>query len=409
MMLVDNTQGQANSTTANGAHIPTAFLNALGNILEACVNSTGGGTNAITGLPTTTTTASGTSNDGTICGRLFAYTSYTADGTATGTLTAAGNTLDAIKNLARRPSGSPTLFDTACSSNVTGTTPAATCIYNLSTPNPYYTTALTDAPPDWMLGIFYVKYSFGAATSSTYCGGSTMAPSTVYPLWLATDIDDNIAILNSDSSNTYCYNVITIANDGTPIGTSTINNEGNTTGTTKLGLKWLSTDAYGHAIVAAGSANVVDIYAAGPSDSTISLARSVAVTGTPTYSGVENNGDTYTGGVGSSNSLQVMTAGTLSHTVPTYTVSTVGTATTKNFFQTSIDIYGNVWTNNTLSASVVSVFVPGASANKLAPAPANGCTSSGAGNIPDSNGNEWLVADASGCGSTPIPTHYLPQ
>jgi hypothetical protein len=74
--LVNYSTGQPNATTSNGALVPVQFINTLGNILQACVNSSGGGTNTASGAPSTTTsTGGGTTHDGTLCGKLFAYTS----------------------------------------------------------------------------------------------------------------------------------------------------------------------------------------------------------------------------------------------------------------------------------------------------------------------------------------------
>lgn len=400
-----------NATTANGATVPVQLLNTMGNSLQDCVNSAGGGTDG-TGVGTSTPTA----NDGTACGQLFSFTSYTttaAIGPNTGTTTNLypTNTLSAMQNLAKRPSGASTTWNAGCTA--TGTVNSSVqCIYNMSSAFPFYNTAMTAAPPDYLLAISYPKGAFGGTTTSTTCNTSSLSStSLLYPFWLATDIDDNIVVLNTDSSSTYCYNVLTFSNSGTPIGSSAIFN--NTTGTTSLGLKWISTDAFGHAIVPAGAANSVQIYAAGASDSTIAQAASVAVTaggsGQPVYAAVENNGDIYLGGQGSASNFQVLTAGTQSHTAPTYTDAIVGTtpnALTSKLFQVAIDINGNVWANNSSSSTVANYsYAPGAAG--YVKTNGVGSSSSGSGNSPDIYGNEWLVLkDATNAATDIYKTGY---
>lgn len=406
-MLVDYASGVPAQTTANGALVPTALINTLGNILQACVNSGGGGTDA-TGATTTTIGANGTGHDGTPCGKLFAFTSYTNDGTSATMLHAAGNTLQAVQNLAKRPTGSASNFNSTCDSNSgSGTTSSVTCLFNLGTPVGLYQTSMTAAPPDWMMGIAYPKGSFGGAGTSTNCNGTAiMSTSLLYPIMLATDADDNIVVLNSDSSKNYCYNVITLSNSGTPIGSSAIENF--STGTASLGLSWISTDAFGHAIVPAGNSNVVNIYAAGANDSTILPAASFTIgTSSLWYSAVENNGDIYmTGGDSGtySSSFQMLAAGMQSHNAPTYTASQVtGTAIASRLFQISADPHGTLWFTNSSSSTVAPYsYVPGASA--WYKQNTGGCSSNGSGSSADSNGNFYMVLQdpTPSCSSTVI-------
>ena len=110
-MLIDTSDAYLPPTTANGANVPQQEVFTLGNVLQACVNSTGGGTNLGsagtdgTGLTNTSTVAasggnSGLQNDGTVCGRLFSYTSYTNTGTLPGTTpTSFGNTITTTYNV----------------------------------------------------------------------------------------------------------------------------------------------------------------------------------------------------------------------------------------------------------------------------------------------------------------------
>jgi hypothetical protein len=324
--LVSTSTGQANATTTSGATIPAQFINTLGNILQACVNSTGGGTT--NGVPTTTTTASGTSNDGTICGMLSAYTSYTSTGASSGTLVAAGTTLGYIQNLAKHPSGSPTMFNSSCGSNSSGSTPAATCIFNLAPSTSFYTTSMTSAPPDWMLGIQYPRGSFNSTAASPSCGSATISTLGIYyPYSIATDINDNLVILNEDSNSGICYNLITIGFDGTPIGANAFD----TSTADPLNVAF---DAFGHAFVPAKGAtnNGINVYAAGTGDSNIpklttatASSTGVASLSLPYYVAVDQNDNVFftsRTSPATNNNGEITPSKPESHSGPAYTSGT---------------------------------------------------------------------------------------
>jgi hypothetical protein len=398
--LVNTSNGQPNGTTSNGALVPVQFINTLGNILQACVNSNGGGTNTTTGAPSTTTsTAGGTTNDGTNCGKLFAYTSYTLNGTATGTLVAAGNTLSAIQNLAKRPTGSATLFDTGCSSGGTGTTTAATCIFNLGTPVGIYQTSMTAAPTDWTLGISYPKGSFSTATNGVTCAGSPTTNGALYPFMVATDINDNVVILNGDASTASCYNLLTIGFDGTPL-------QGNGFDNNNAIPIWISTDAFGHAIVPVhGTAeNGVRIF--GTTDANLPLVGTIAAvlntsTNFPFYSGVDQNDGIYLADQPATNTTTnnfgyVPVSGTESHSTPVYAAPAVPTPTsTSKLDVISVDINGvGFTTTNSSSSGITRALVAGA-ATDTTQTLAN-ITTSGLITATDSQGNIWNVANQAG-------------
>jgi hypothetical protein len=129
--------------------VPQALLNSLGNVLQSCVNSTGG------------TTAS------TNCGMFFsAVKPFVLSGTAsapTDTLSAA---IDVVK--------SPT-------SNV-GT------IYGLANPTGFFNPTLAQAPTDWSLAIVYsVPINTGTATVAGF------------PMAVALDPNDNVCLLVADT------------------------------------------------------------------------------------------------------------------------------------------------------------------------------------------------------------------
>jgi len=419
--LVSTSTGQANTTTATSAIIPNPLINALGNILQACVNSTGGGTNASTGLPTTTTSASGTTYDGTNCGALSAFTSYTLNGTPTGTLVAAGNTLGFVQNLAKHPGGSSTTFNSACASGSSGATSAATCIFSLSTPNVYYTPNMSAAPPDWSLSIQWPKGSFSSTTNATTgCSGSPTTSGLLYPFMLATDINDDLVILNGDASTIVCINLLSIGFDGTPIGAIPFDNTVATT-------VWLSTDDFGHAIVpvhgGGGTANAnngVRIYEAGPTDTSISLittyeSATTAAANAPYYTGVDQNDTIWIAAENAANDLGWLAlSGSNSHASPTYTGGVTSTAVTSNMTSANIDVTGNVFSVGSSSSGterirVIPAQIPSATTNATEAASttegSSNTTSNGFMVVPDNAGKAWVVdtAPASGTSGQGVP------
>jgi len=430
--LVSTTNGQANATTTTSAVIPNRLINTLGNVLQACVNSTGGGTSASTGLPTTATSAGGTTYDGTNCGALSAFTSYTRNGTPTGTLVAAGNTLGFVQNLAKRPGGSSSTFNSACASGSTGTTTAATCILNLGTPAVYYTPVMSAAPPDWSISIQWPKGSFSNATNSTTCVTSSV-PATnglLYPYMLATDINDNLAIVNGDGSANVCMNIITIGFDGTLIGANAFDG-------TSTQLNSIAMDDFGHAIVpvhgAGGTSNPnngVRIYAAGTGDSSPTLittyeylsTAATAAEDLPYFVAVDSNDTIWIGNEGGVNGFGWLTLnGTPnSHLTPVYTAGAITTPNTGKSESASIDINNNFFTATSSSSntsrpytikatsSTALVSSPPASATEAAATDeASGVTSvtsNGFMVLPDTNGNIWQVdtSNATDVQGTPI-------
>jgi hypothetical protein len=401
--LVNTTTGQVNQTTSNSAVIPAQLINTLGNVLQTCVNSTGGGTSTTTGLPTTTTTSSGASHDGTACGRLSAYTSYTSNGTSSGTLTAAGNTLGYIQNLAKRPGGTVATFDSACDSNSgSGTTTAATCIFNLVTTQTFYTTAMTAAPPDWMLAIFYPKASLSnTANTTTGCSGSPAGLGLLYPYFVATDINDNIAILNGDGNVNVCYNLITIGFDGTPLAADQFDN-------TSQQLTMAANDSFGHTIIpvhptSGTTGGSVRVYSTG-TDSTINLVNSVsssisATAADPYFLAVDQADNIYINSEGALTAGgdfgYLFPSGTESHSTPTYTGGILTSTSTSKGLQISMDINGNVFQETSASTgSTRPYFTPqgGTSFTEAGTGDeGTGSSSNGLVQFPDTNGKDWIA------------------
>jgi len=351
LALVSTTTGAAKATTPSGALVPATELNTLGNIMQACVNSAGGGTDATTGLPNTTTTASGTSHDGTACGKLFAFTSYTNNGTASGTLTAAGNTLSAFINLVKRPMGSASTFDSACDSNSgTGATTAVACIFNLSAPIAFYQPSMSVAPNDYMIGIAYAKGAFSTSSTNTFatqtspvCAATTTNNGLFYPTFVQTDINDNVLILNGDASTAVCGDIIEIGSDGTFISNSGVDN-------TDAAVTSIALDAWGHVLLPLFGSTGLRFYqygANGLSDTNDS-SMPILLTATNTnvankgqYASVDSNGKIYVGSHNTTSNWGYFAPTTLSHTAPVYSAGTTVGTTTSQIFSANIDLFNN--------------------------------------------------------------------
>jgi hypothetical protein len=403
-LLVNSTSGQVGSTTTNGAVIPTALINTLGNAIQACVNSNGGGTNGA-GTPTTTTSAAGTTTDGTACGNLSAYTSYTLNGTATGTLVAAGNTLGYLVNLAKHPVGSlSTTFTNGGATVCSGT--AASCIFALAPSQGAYQTAMSAAPPDFSLSIYYPKNSLSSvANTTTGCTGSPATLGLLYPWALATDINDNIDIVNGDASTTVCMNVISAAFDGSPVGVIQYDN-------TSALPNWIANDAFGHSIVpvhgsGSGTTNTnngIRIYSTG-ADTNINLLSgsqyynaTANALQTPYFVTIDSSDSIWIGAQNGTNDFGVLKLnGSNSHTAPSYTFTALATATAKSVPMYT-DVNNNVFFAGSSGSGGSRAYAIPAGTTTYTEAPAGdegtatSSTSNGAALMPDTSGNVWEIA-----------------
>jgi len=218
--------GTSNST---GGIIPDDEIFLLGNILQACVNSTGvSGTN------------NATANDGTACGKLFSFTTPPQAGAAVPT-----NTLQAMVDLAKYPNPSVNTWNAGCTAAGTGSNTATSCLFNLAPPTGAYTNALLAAPADWALAVVYAS-GYGANTTATGCTVAGTCPGVLYPYYLALDASDNVYIVNWDGSAgttpnhaTTSTNILGIGFDGTPLFASPKD-------TTNLAIEQIATDTASH-------------------------------------------------------------------------------------------------------------------------------------------------------------------
>ena len=229
-MIVGYTGYPQASYAGRGGAIPTDQVYALGNILEACVNSN----------PTFTVTPSATANDGSACGQLFSLTTPPISGATTPV-----NTLQAMKNLAHYPLGNGTTWNgtgsgataTACTASTGGSLSAVQCLYNITYPNSFFQTAITQAPPDWSMSI---GYATGYGVETTGCASTCSG--LKYPMALALDYQDNVYVLNwSTNPSTTYINVVGLAYDGTPLFATA-----NDTSANDLTMLAIGTDTAGH-------------------------------------------------------------------------------------------------------------------------------------------------------------------
>jgi hypothetical protein len=383
--LVSTITGQAYTALPSPANtagvVPAAMINLMGNIMQSCVNTTG-----------TTGTNTATANDSTGCGRLFSLTTPPISGSAVPT-----NTLQAMINLAKYPHPSTT-WNTACTS-ASGTTKALTCIFNLATPNTFYTPALTGAPTDWAIAIVYPKGT-GAITGAS-C--SSTCPGLTFPWDLALDISDNVYVTNNDSSSQASQNVLGFAYNGVVLWSDPTN-------TTQDKVKKIATDGLGHVITAnntgtAGSTNanaVITIYSA---SSGAQLASIETATSMPFGITVDPYNNIWYG-ISAANIQNIYK---LSYTGVTAGVPQYSTATftnpptaTQPLYQISLDSKLNLWAIGFLGTSgndsiaylfpnTGSVASP-AYAGTLKSATTGGGTSGlGYGIVADSSGKGWEI------------------
>jgi hypothetical protein len=221
----------------------------------------------------------------------------------------------------------------------------------------------------------------------------------LYPYMIATDINDNISILNGDGSANVCMNLITIGFDGTPIAANQFDN-------TNQQLVWVANDSFGHTIVpvhlAATTGGAVRVYSTG-TDTTINLvstqtATNVSAANQPFYVAVDSSDTIWIDGQAAlaSDFGKLALSGANSHTSPAY-VGTAITTTTSKGLQMSIDINNNAFTATSASTGAARPFFfpAGGTTAPEAPASDEGSPSTSTSNgfliMPDSVGNVWMV------------------
>ena len=184
--LVNSTTGTANSTVSGNstAVVPQALINTLANTVEACVNSSGSGSTA--------------------CTTLMGYSNYANLNPSIST--APTNTLQALQYMALYPvaAASPTTAY-AAGPPATGIQPSAAtqAFFNIANGNAYYSPALTSAPLDYTIAIYYP-----VSPASPNPANST--PASPVPWGIATDISDNVYVYFNNTPPS----IVSVASDG---------------------------------------------------------------------------------------------------------------------------------------------------------------------------------------------------
>ena len=343
--MMNISTGQPNATYANrngGGIIPTAQIFSLGNILQACVNSTG---------PKTPASNTATGNDGTACGMLYSLTTPPYSGAAVPT-----NTMAAMLNLVKFPAPQGTTWSNDCTSSTGGTNTAIACIYNISPPTAGpYANALASAPPDWALAVVYQggygsNTAIAPACAVTGTSGAGLPCSGLnYPYYVVADYADNIYIANQDTSVGTTQNIMGFTYDGTLLFASAQD-------TTNTQIKMLGTDLAGHVMglnnAASGGSpalNNLRVFSTGTytgGGTAGSLVASVAAgTTLPLALAVDSANGVYYMNTNVSGSLR-RAAYSGSAATPTYTVSTFtpqDSSVNGGTLQLSLDAASNVW------------------------------------------------------------------
>lgn len=376
--LANTANGQAYATLpapANTAAVaPAALLNLMGNILQACVNTTG-----------TTGTNTATSNDGSGCGKLFSLTTAPLAGSAV-----PGNTLQAMMNLAKYPNIATATWNSGCTVAGSGTTSGTACLFSLATGNSYYLPSLVGAPADWSIAIVIPQ---GQGAITTGCSGTCSG--LTYPWSPALDISDNIYITNNDSSNQNWENVLSFAYNGVPLWSTPQNS-------TQKAVKFIATDGLGNVLTAnnsTGSNQVITIY----------NGATGAVLGSPILTAVDSpfgitidpfNNIWYSSSSTGVQNLQELTYTGTSGGVPQYTAATFAhpPIASQGIYQLALDGALNLWGVGNASSASSTFFFPNtgtvaapAYTGTLKSAATAGSTSHGYGIAPDGSGNAWEV------------------
>jgi len=150
--------------------VPATLLNTIADIVQACVNSTGG-----------------TSGDSSSCGNLFLNT--TPPTTTTTSPITPTNTLQAMINLAKAP---------------TMTASQITALYALSSSSAYFQPNLTTAPHDFSVAIYYTGVNI-SSTNTAF----------VYPFYVTIDANDNVYSMDQATSSTGTVTVASMTANGT--------------------------------------------------------------------------------------------------------------------------------------------------------------------------------------------------
>ncbi len=251
--------GQARTAvpTNTASYLPAQLLNTLGDILQNCVDSAGGGV----------------AGDTTFCGNLFTLATPPTTGAPAPT-----NTLQVALNMAKYPTNN------------------LNALYTLQSRTPYFTPTLSAAPTSLSVSIFY-----GAEANGGY---------VPFPIDLALDAADNVYILygstgnssttsGTGTANTYGA-VVALGADGTQIFYGPQNN-------TLLYPTQIAVNSKGRVFVTNNDTQTLlngGLYATAPNSTTGALSQ-IATLSNPSGIAVDRNNDIWLSAANSTgNSIQ---------------------------------------------------------------------------------------------------------
>jgi hypothetical protein len=375
--------GSAQTTTMTGvtaATFTTAFNTAFQTALGVtATNVSGSGTVTIAGPTGTTNTlsftgstfTSGTVDDGSTCGTLFAAATPVGGATPT-------NTLQVALNMAHYP------------------THNAATIFNLGPAAAAFNPSISAAPLDMSISIVYPKYN--ATTNGVSTCPSSAGPYTnglCYPYSLALDSFDNVYVMNSNASNTTESNIVAYSSAGTPLWSTA-------TDTVNTSPKYIAADGLGNIFMVnnasgATTENIVEYAASsGAVETTITAAA-----GLPWGIAVDSSNNLWysIAAKGATQNLFELTY----QSPNTYSQATFGTtpnnaAAAQDAYAVVIDPSGNVWESSYLSTGTSSPSVFPYTAAVTSPATAAYNTPEVTAAVASGNSSYGLVVDASGNG-----------
>ncbi len=380
------TQSGGVANQGNGV-VPQATIDALANILAACIDSTP----AINGGLSTQ------------CKTLFNTATDNGNTVASGD-TAATDTATAAINIARYPAGN---------SSGTPSPTYVTDLYGIPTGTVPYAPTLNAAPHDWTLAINYpytAVSGYAGATNNLLGSAESIEVDSIGQIWVTAQTNKDIArysplgILNTSESFNYIPGYVSIdgngnawtgnANSTSPIFEYNSNGVLTTTYNTQFNHAYVVlTDKAGDAFTFASTANTggnyeMFEYPAGSTSSTtatqISISPSIFTAGTNAGHGaIDAAGDLWVTTENPGNQIARFTpAGVTAFTPIT---------TTQQPEFPAIDASGNAWIAIQATNSVIDVVSPTGTVNQLTPATTGAELTATFGAAIDGNGNAWFV------------------
>jgi len=166
--------GLAYTTTPSnpGGTVPTTLLNTIADIVQACVNSSGG-----------------VAGDGSGCGTLF--TNTTPPSTSTASPITPTNTFQAMINLAKYPSM---------------TAAQVSALFALASSTAFFQPTLTTAPHDFSVAIYYASVTV-SGTATTFG----------YPYFVTLDYNDNVYAMDMVTSSAGPVTALAMTSNGSSL------------------------------------------------------------------------------------------------------------------------------------------------------------------------------------------------